>query len=76
MEGRSRFPEDGDGESDALSRLRISLMADASRSGEMHHRGQSAQVPVAAEVIDLYWDGESKERSLDRAANVALPYFR
>ena len=42
-EERERFPVNCDWEFGVLLRLRISLMANASRSGEMHHRGQSAE---------------------------------
>jgi hypothetical protein len=29
-----------------------------------------------AELVDLLWDSKPKERSLDHAASVALPYLR
>jgi len=32
--------------------------------------------PGVAEVIDLYCDGEPKDRSLDQGASVALPHLR
>ncbi len=38
----------------------------------MHPGGQSAKV---AELINLQWDGEPREGSLDHVASVALPYF-
>ena len=31
---------------------------------------------MVAEVIDLYCDGEPKDRSLHQGANMALPYLR
>jgi hypothetical protein len=34
---------------------------------------KARKVRKATELTDLYWDGESKERSLDHAASVALP---
>jgi len=46
----------------------------ASRSGEMHGVGQSEEgLPKVAELIDLYWDGEPKDRSSDQAASVPVP---
>ena len=36
---------------------------------------KAGKVPKAAELTDLYWDGEPKERCLDHAARVALPYL-
>jgi hypothetical protein len=32
--------------------------------------------PKVAELTDLYRDGEPREGSLERPANVALPYLR
>jgi hypothetical protein len=32
--------------------------------------------PQVAELTDFYWDGELGEGSLERPANVALPYLR
>jgi hypothetical protein len=39
-------------------------------------RAKAQCVPERAEIVDLYWDGEPKERSLDHAASLALPYLR
>jgi hypothetical protein len=44
MEDRERFPGNCGWEFGVLLRLRISLMANASPSGEMHHRGQSLRL--------------------------------
>jgi hypothetical protein len=39
--------------------------------------GAKAQkVPKVPERTDLYWDGDSKERSQVTGASTALPYFR
>ena len=36
---------------------------------------KARKVPKVAELTDLYWDGESKDCSLDHTASVALPYL-
>jgi hypothetical protein len=36
-------------------------------------RAKARRAPNVAELIDLYWDGEPKERSLDQAARVPAP---
>ena len=54
MEERERFPGNCDWEFGVVLSLRISLMANASHSGEMHHAGQSARAPKVAELADLY----------------------
>jgi len=37
---------------------------------------RARRVPKLAEPTDLYWDGKLKERVLDHAAGMALPYLR
>jgi hypothetical protein len=36
-------------------------------------RTKARRVWKVAELIDLYWDGEPKDRSLDQAAGVPVP---
>jgi len=36
-------------------------------------RAKTRRVPKVAEPIDLYWDGEPKDRSFDQAASVPVP---
>jgi len=53
VEERERFPESYGWKFNAPLRLRIPLMANASRKGEMHSVCQSAQGSKVAELIDL-----------------------
>jgi hypothetical protein len=39
-------------------------------------RAIARREPRLAELIDLYCDGEPKDRSLDQGASVALPHLR
>jgi hypothetical protein len=39
----------------------------------MHQELHGGRVAKIAELIDLYCEGQPKERSLDQAANVAMP---
>jgi hypothetical protein len=52
MEEPERFPENFGWEFGALFWLRIPFMANASRLGGMHYKGQKAEGPDVAELID------------------------
>src|ERR1700730_12972666 len=45
----------------------------ASHSAEMHREGQGGRVAKMVELVDLYWDGEPRERFSTQAAIVAVP---
>jgi len=75
MGERELFPGNRDGESDDLFRPRIPLMANASCLEKCIAAAKARKVPKVAELTDLYWDGESKDCSLDHTASLAVPYF-
>jgi hypothetical protein len=72
-EERECFPENRGWEPVIALMPRIPFMAGASRHGEMHHAGQSAQAFEVTEFTDLQGDSKQVERSLQQAASVALP---
>jgi hypothetical protein len=62
MGDRDLFPENCNGESDVLFRLRIPLMANASRSGKNAPQGPNAKTFEGGELTDLYWDRTPQAR--------------
>jgi hypothetical protein len=73
MEERERFLENRDCDCVAAFRLRIPFMAKASRLGECIVEAKTRKTAEATEVIDLDWDAEAKDRSLDQAASLPVP---
>jgi hypothetical protein len=73
MEERARFPENRDGEFAALFNLSVSRMPMPYAEEKCINGAKARMVPKAAELTDLYGNGESEERSSDHAASVALP---
>jgi hypothetical protein len=51
----------------------IRVMSNALRWEKCTAGAKTRKVSRVAELIDLYWDAEPRERSLDHAATVALP---